>query len=521
MLFTAVMLSSLLTAQNYVSTEPMNKNAILEEFTGVSCPNCPAGHQVAASILAANPGRAFCVAYHPANSSYTTPYPGDPDFRSTYPNAFYSTPYCGSSRFMPSAFINRRLWGNNERIQSRTEWTPYCNTIMSETSPANMGLSTTYDIMSQTLYITVEIYFTETVNDDVNLYVMLSENDLVSQQSGASGQYTHKHTFRKAFVSQWGDPLTEPSTQGSFISLDYDWNAAGSGYIMSNCEVLAFIENQTSGEIITGVGVHVGESTYIEPTADFMVEDNTVGIGAEAIFSDQSTGGPTSWEWTFEGGDPATSNLQNPPPVTYSEAGQYSVTLTVSNPAGNNTLSMNDFIDIGYPPYAQFSVLSSNSIVEGDSVLFEDASQYDPVSWTWVFEGGTPDTVYEQNPPPIYYYNYGLYDVTLAAENDYGLSVYHIEDVVDVGMININEVNENKSFVLYPNPTAGLLYIRSTEVQQAEEILLRNLAGQEVKSFRPEASAQMQIDLDDLGTGVYLLEIRTKNKTFTGKIVRK
>ena len=162
-LFAAILISATLLAQNYVSTEPQNKNAILEEFTGVSCPNCPAGHQVAANILANNPGRAFMVAYHPSNSSYTTPYSGDPDFRRDYPAAFYSTPYCGSSRFMPSAFIARRIWSNGERIQSRTEWEPYCNTIMSESSPANMGMSTTFDFMSQTLYITVEIYYTETM----------------------------------------------------------------------------------------------------------------------------------------------------------------------------------------------------------------------------------------------------------------------------------------------------------------------------------------------------------------------
>jgi hypothetical protein len=90
-----ILASTSLLAQNYVSTEPQNKNAILEEFTGVRCPNCPAGHQVMAGILDDNPGRAFCVAYHPYNSSYTEPYSGDPDFRRNYPNAFYSTPYCG------------------------------------------------------------------------------------------------------------------------------------------------------------------------------------------------------------------------------------------------------------------------------------------------------------------------------------------------------------------------------------------------------------------------------------------
>jgi len=218
---------------------------------------------------------------------------------------------------------------------------------MSEPSPANMGLWTSYDILSQTLYITVEIYYTEDMPDENHVYVLLSENDLISTQSGASGPYTHKHTFREAFVEQWGDAVPGPTTQGSLVTLDYEWDVSGSGYVMSNCEVLAFIENQSDGEIITGIGVHVGDATYIEPTAGFSADLNNIGIGGTVTFTDESTGYPTAWEWTFEGGDPASSTLQSPPPVTYAEAGLYGVTLVVTNPAGNSTLTISDFINVG------------------------------------------------------------------------------------------------------------------------------------------------------------------------------
>lgn len=257
----SILTFTVLISQNYVSTEPLDKNAIIEEFTGVKCPNCPDGHQEAADILAAYPDRAFVVAYHPTNSGYTAPYSGDPDFRRSYLDVFYSTPYCGTSRFMPSAFINRRQWTGTERIQSRTAWAAHSNTIMAEPSPANVGLGTSYDSTTEEITITVEIYYTQDMTDTNHVYVMLAENDLVSQQSGGTTNYVHKHTFREAFVAQWGDPITDPTTQGSLVTLQYTWDATGSGYIPANCEVIAFIENQTSGEVITGVGVPLGEST--------------------------------------------------------------------------------------------------------------------------------------------------------------------------------------------------------------------------------------------------------------------
>ncbi len=518
--FMIVLLSAGLTAQNYVSTEPQDKNAILEEFTGVRCGNCPAGHQTAAAILAANPGRAFVVAYHPSNSSYTAPYTGDPDFRRTYPNVFYATPYCGSSRFMPSAFINRRQWANGERIQSRTLWTSYCNTIMAEASPANMGMSTTYDIMSQELSIIVEVYYTDNMPDLNHIYVMLSENDLVSQQSGATGPYTHKHTFREAFVAQWGDEITEPTTQGSLVTLEYTWDATGSGYIMNNCEVLAFIENQANGEIITGVGVHVGESTYIEPTAGFSVEDNTVGVGTEANFTDESTGNPSEWEWSFEGGDPASSTLQDPPPVTYNTAGQYEVSLTVINPAGSNTLTMTDFIDVGYAPEAAFSA-NQTMILEGEGVTFTDNSTNDPISWAWLFEGGTPETSTEQNPPEIFYNTPGIYDVSLTATNEYGENILIEGEYIHVGGLGIWEEAATKAFTLYPNPCNGKLFIEARATKNLEQITVRNASGQSVLIHHPANSLLQTLDLSELKAGLYFVEIKSEQAIYLEKIILK
>jgi len=518
-LFTLMLLAtSVLMAQNYVSTEPQDKNAILEEFTGVSCPNCPAGHVVMAGILAANPGRAFCIAYHPSNSSYTAPYPGDPDFRRTYPNVFYTTPYCGSGRFMPSSFINRRIYGG-ERLQSRTQWAGYANGIMAEPSPANMGLSTTFDFTAQMLYITVEIYYTDNMTDDNTVYVLLAENDLVSQQSGASGPYTHKHTFREAFVGQWGDLITDPTTQGSLVTLEYEWSTAGSGYIINNCEVLAFIENQASGEIITGVGVHVGESTYIVPTADFTVEDNTVGVGYGAIFTDESTGNPTGWEWTFDGGDPATSSLQEPPPITYDTPGLYTVELTVTNPAGSNTMTMTDFINVDYAPVADFSA-SETMIFLGGSTDFSDLSTNSPAEWSWTFEGGVPENSSSQNPTGITYDIMGTYDVTLIASNEYGVDTLTREDYIYVENVGIDEQME-QAFSLYPNPCNGKLFVKPLASEKIEEIILRSVNGQIAKTFSSAGTALQTLDLEELTTGIYLIEIRTENDVHVAKVVRK
>lgn len=75
-------------------------------------------------------------------------------------------------------------------------------------------------------------------------------------------------------------------------------------------------------------------------------------------FSDASTGNPTSWQWTFPGGLPSSSSLQNPV-VLYSAPGTYNVTLTASNNSGSNSLTTNAFITVYSTPAT--SIASSNN----------------------------------------------------------------------------------------------------------------------------------------------------------------
>lgn len=254
-----------LTAQHFVPLEPLNRNAIYEEFTGVKCPNCPSGHQVLAQILAANPGRAFAVAYHPFNSSYTTPYTGDPDFRRHYADSLYMTPYCGTSRYMPSAFVQRREWSPPERLTERSNWAAYGTTVMGEASPLNVGMATSYDESSQALTVTVDVWYTADVTGSHNLMVTLAENNLESQQSGATGTYVHKHTFREAFTGQWGDPLCEDPAAGSMYRKQFVFSNTLTGYDMDNCELMAFVVDNSTEEVVSGIGCMAGDTTYITP----------------------------------------------------------------------------------------------------------------------------------------------------------------------------------------------------------------------------------------------------------------
>lgn len=78
--------------------------------------------------------------------------------------------------------------------------------------------------------------------------------------------------------------------------------------------------------------------------AEFESSVNNIGIGQYVNFEDASIGAVTTYEWTFEGGEPTTASIKNPSAIRYDAAGSYDVTLTITTEEGTSTETKEDFI---------------------------------------------------------------------------------------------------------------------------------------------------------------------------------
>ncbi|WP_449405441.1 PKD domain-containing protein [Methanosarcina lacustris] len=156
----------------------------------------------------------------------------------------------------------------------------------------------------------------------------------------------------------------------------------------------------------------------VVPVANFTSDVASENAPLTVTFTDTSTGFPTAWSWDF--GDGTTSTDQNPV-HTYTSAGDYTVTLTVSNADG--TASKDGTITVlqttePVVPVANFTsdVASGNAPL---TVTFTDTSTGNPTTWDWDFGDGTTST--DQNPVHTYT-SAGDYTVTLTASNANGES---------------------------------------------------------------------------------------------------
>lgn len=84
------------------------------------------------------------------------------------------------------------------------------------------------------------------------------------------------------------------------------------------------------------------------PTASFTANRTNICTGQTVAYTDLSTGSPTSWNWTFAGGTPSTSAVQNPT-ITYNTAGTYSTVLTASNSTGSSAFTQTAYITVSSP----------------------------------------------------------------------------------------------------------------------------------------------------------------------------
>ena len=170
-----------------------------------------------------------------------------------------------------------------------------------------------------------------------------------------------------------------------------------------------------SGYGMVDAAAAVGGGGPVLPVAAFTGAPTSGTVPLTVTFTDQSTGSPTSWSWTF--GDGGTSAAQNPV-YTYNTTGAYTVTLTVTNAAGSDGETKTNYITVNpcVPPVANFAGAPTSGGAPLN-VTFTDQSTGSPTGWSWVFGDGGTSTL--KNPTHTYA-SAGSYTVTLTATNGCG-----------------------------------------------------------------------------------------------------
>jgi PKD repeat protein len=109
--------------------------------------------------------------------------------------------------------------------------------------------------------------------------------------------------------------------------------------------------------------------------ADFSVSSEYVCVGVPIDFHDESFNNIKGWSWSFPGGTPGTSNIQNPT-VVYSTPGTYAVTLIATDSVSNISTTKSNYITV-----------NANGVNLPYSESFENYTSLNGVSSFWRAKG--------------------------------------------------------------------------------------------------------------------------------------
>ena len=155
------------------------------------------------------------------------------------------------------------------------------------------------------------------------------------------------------------------------------------------------------------------------PTANFNL--NPPYCNNQTInFFDNSSNGPTSWQWTFgaAGSGNDTSTLQNPTHL-YPTPGVYNIQLIATNNCGSSApFILPITINNCAPAVANFGI-PADTFCMNTPIQLSDSSLNGPNVLFWSMTGANPGTSNLPNPV-ISYSTPGTFTITLKAQNFYG-----------------------------------------------------------------------------------------------------
>lgn len=490
-------------------SQPVARQKVVFEIaTGTWCGFCP-GAAMGASDLIANGHDVAIIKYHVGDA-----------FQNTYSVARKN--YYGISGY-PTTKIDGILTHVGGH-QSQSIYPTYLNfyeqriNVPSPFTVSIFGENTSGLNYDAQLVITKEDTYTAS---NLVLHFAVTETNIPY----AWFNQTHvKDVLRIMVPDQLGTPLDFTSQDEIIVDLSFTLNAS---WVTENMSVVAFVQDVPTKQIFQA---NIVEITNLQPasiTSSFIASSTEICEGEEVAFTDQSSGNITSWLWTFEGGDPASSTEENPV-VVYHTAGVYDVTLEVSNASQSSTTTMQDFISVlempGTPGTPSgdiiidlYYVTSSEYTIEEVTGAIEYLWQLTPALAGSIEGTGITGTVTWN---PIFT---GQAFVSVKAIGDFCETEFsEALEITVTNTVGIDDQPAEKQLSISPNPSNGIFMLELPLIARGEAMNIKvySINGKVMWEHRfiQGDLRNLTLNLKHLSQGIYYLVIRSESVNISRSI---
>lgn len=346
-------------------------------------------------------------------------------------------------------------------------------------------------VTSPNTFVTWAANTTQTVTWNIansNLSPINCQN--VNIKLSTDGGYTYPITLLANTPNDGSQSITVPNVGGSPVT---------------TCRVMVEAADNIFFDI-SNANFTIQPGAVVAPVASFSVSNNgVVCAGSSLSFTDQSTNTPTQWSWTFPGGTPATSTVQNPSNITFNTPGNQTVTLTATNSAGTNTTTQT--VTVNAVPTAVFDVSPANAGQSNGSIMATPSGGTAPYTIQWATN--PPQTGTDATNLPA-----GSYVVTITDAN----GCLSVSNVTVLGNASISE-SDPFGISFFPNPAQDhiTLQLNSTAKYTYQWY---DAAGRTVNSGN-FIGQFYTFDLSTLSTGIYIFKISDGTGASVKRVIKK
>ncbi len=397
-------------AQTFVSTNPENKKALVEKYTGINCSYCPCGDVIIYGAVENNPENIIVVKIH--EGGYAVPGAGQPDFRTAFGSALSSQ---AMNTGNPAVSVNRHFfqnytsnggtaiggcYSNATEVAMQSPPTYAIDEILVEPAYLNVAAQAEINYSSNMLTVNTEVYYTDNSPTSTNyLNIALVQDNTAAYQAGSSlaaggSNYVHNDRLVHFITGQWGEEIN-PTGQGSLIQTTHSYNIPenynGIPVVLDDLKVVVFVSESTE-EIIN---VNRAEMDYNTLGYDLSVDSIDSPVLAGNLSENENITVSIS-----NNGDNNTSNFE----ISYSVDG-----ISISTESYTEIISSGETVQFTFGATYDFSEVGDYNLTISVS-LNEDENESNNTISELITNVGGGDCPDEYGPPIIWRESFECYD---------------------------------------------------------------------------------------------------------------